>query len=54
MFKIPFSILLIFFSLNGFAQKTDIDIPMKNGKVYYEKSYKLNKNLQQEELLTVH
>jgi hypothetical protein len=50
MFKIQFLILLILFSLNGFAQKTDIDIPMKNGKVYYEKNYKLNSNLMQEEL----
>jgi hypothetical protein len=50
MFKIQFLILLVLFSLNGFAQKSDIDIPMKNGKVYYEKTYHLNSNLKQEEL----
>jgi hypothetical protein len=48
MFKIQFSMLLTLFSLYGFAQKSDIDIPMKKGKVYYEKSYHLN--LKQEEL----
>jgi len=50
MFKIQSSILLIFFSVNALAQKSDIAIPMKNGKVYYEKSYDLNKNLKQERL----
>ncbi|MDB4900925.1 MAG: hypothetical protein JWQ63_206 [Mucilaginibacter sp.] len=50
MLNIQFSILLILFSLKGFTQKSDIDIPMKNGKVYYEKSYELNSNFNQDEL----
>jgi hypothetical protein len=50
MFKIQFSVLLSIFLLNGFAQKSRIDIPMKNGKVYYEKSYDLDSNIKLEEL----
>jgi hypothetical protein len=50
MLKIRSSLLLILFSFNGFAQKTEIAIPMKNGKVYYEKNSHLNNSLLQEEL----
>src|ERR1700679_1826510 len=50
MFKIHSSLLLMLFSINGFAQKSEIVIPMKNGKVYYENSYHLNSSLQRAEL----
>ena len=50
MFKMQLSILLIFFSLKGLAQKNDIVIPMKKGKVYYERSYGLDSNLKQDVL----
>jgi len=50
MFKTLFIGLFILFSLNGLAQTSKIDIPMKKGKVYYEKSYTINAGLQQSEL----
>jgi hypothetical protein len=50
MFKTLFLGSLILFSLNVLAQTSRIDIPMKKGKVYYEKSYRVNEGLQQDEL----
>jgi hypothetical protein len=50
MFKTLFLGSLILFSLSVLAQTSKIDIPMKKGKVYYEKSYRVNENLQQDEL----
>jgi len=52
MFKIQFSILLILFAFSGFAQKSEIAIPMKNGKVYYEESYQPNSSLKQQVLFS--
>lgn len=40
----------MFFFLIAPAQVSKIDIPMKNGKVYYEKTYELTPDLQQHEL----
>jgi hypothetical protein len=50
MFKTLFLGSLILFSLSVLAQTSKIDIPMKKGKAYYEKSYRVNENLQQDEL----
>jgi hypothetical protein len=50
MFKTLFLGSLILFSLSVLAQTVKIDIPMKKGKAYYEKSYRVNENLQQDEL----
>jgi len=50
MCKILFFGTLILFSLHTLAQTSKIDIPMKKGKVYYEKSYNLSDSTQQNEL----
>jgi len=50
MFKILFIGAFSLFSLHALAQTSKIDIPMKNGKVYYEKSYMLSGSTQQGEL----
>jgi len=50
MFKILFIGVFTLFSLHVLAQISKIDIPMKKGKVYYEKSYRLSDSTQQSEL----
>ena len=50
MFKTLFLTSLILLSINVRAQTSKIDIPMKKGKVYYEKTYSLNESLKQDEL----
>ncbi|SDT00434.1 protein of unknown function [Mucilaginibacter mallensis] len=50
MFKTLFFGALILFSLNTPAQTSKIDIPMKKGKVYYERSYRISDSSQQNEL----
>ncbi|MDB5016686.1 MAG: hypothetical protein JWQ84_1518 [Mucilaginibacter sp.] len=50
MFKTILSISFLLLFLNAPAQVSKIDIPMKKGKVYYEKNYELSPGLQQQEL----
>ncbi len=50
MFKTLLFGLLTLFSLSGLAQTSKIDIPMKKGKVYYERSYRVSDSSQQDEL----
>lgn len=50
MFKKLFLGAFILFSLNVLTQTSKIDIPMKKGKVYYEKSYIVNDSSRQNEL----
>jgi len=50
MFKAVFVLLCVFVCTSATGQMSKIDFPMKNGKVFYEKAYKLSPALQKEEL----
>ena len=50
MFKAVFVLLYVFVCTSATGQMSKIDFPMKNGKVFYEKAYKLSPALQKEEL----
>jgi hypothetical protein len=48
--KLFYTILFFFPAVACLAQAAKIDIPMKKGKVYYEKSYAVSDSLRQNEL----